>query len=293
MAARARRLTRRGLLTAAGLSAVSSGVLAGCDTSAPPRAASPHTGELRRVRYAEAHGSQFADLRLPARSPRGTVVLLHGGYWLPQYGLELMTPLARRLTELGFATWNVEYRRTGAGGGFPGTLTDVAAAVDRLQGPGLPTGLTEKVVLLGHSAGGHLAAWSASRTRGTPGGPPQLPLRGAISLSGVLNLTRAATDPRSSGPVTALMGGAPSARRRRYAVADPALLVPASCPVWAVHAESDTVVSADQSTSYVALARAAGGRAEAVAVPGDHFTLIDPTSSSFSTISTLLTRASS
>ena len=114
-----------------------------------------------------------------------TVVLLHGGYWLPQYGLDLMEPLADRFTELGFATWNVEYRRVGAGGGFPATLTDVAAAVDRLAGPGCRQGSPSRSSCVGHSAGGHLAAWAASRTDSDTGWCPEGPAeRGDLAVRG-------------------------------------------------------------------------------------------------------------
>jgi acetyl esterase/lipase len=269
-----------------------SAALLGCGAPTEAQKQAEKRGAKRaskRVRYGDEHGSQFADLRMPASDPKATVVLLHGGYWLPQYGLDLMNPLAVRFTELGYATWNVEYRRTGAGGGVPATLTDVAAAVDRLAGTGLPSGLTDTVILLGHSAGGHLAAWAASRTARTPGGATKVPLRGAVSLSGVLDLTLAAGDPRSSEPVTAFVGGTPAQVPERYAVADPARLVPPSCPVWAVQAADDDVVSAEQSTTYARLARAAGGRVEALTVPGDHFTLIDPTSEAFPTIRDLVT----
>ncbi len=280
-----RPLTRRGLLTSIGVS----GVLLGCGAqpeSATKPPAKPSGAE--RFRYGDENGVQFADLRMPRRKPLATVVLVHGGYWLPQYGLDLMDPLADRFTELGYATWNIEYRRVGAGGGFPATLSDVAAAVDRLAGTGLPAGITDQVVLLGHSAGGHLAAWAASRTDETPGGAPKVPLSGAISLSGVLQLTLAATDPRSSSPVTAFVGGTPDQVPDRYPVADPARLLPPSCPVWAVYAEDDDVVSPVQSTGYATLARQAGGRAEAVPVPGDHFTIIDPGSEDFATIQGLV-----
>lgn len=218
-----------------------------------------------------------------------TVVLLHGGYWLPQYGLELMEPLALRLTELGYATWNVEYRRTGAGGGFPTTLTDVAAAVDRLDGEDLPPGIADDVVLLGHSAGGQLAVWAASRSGATPGGEPRREPRGAISLAGVLDLVLAGS---RSEQVRAFMGSDPAESPASYALADPAQLVPARCPVWAVHAEDDLTVPPEQSASYVASARAAHGVVARVVVPGDHFSVIRPDSEAFPTVEKLVASAS-
>jgi acetyl esterase/lipase len=280
-------LSRRGLLAASGL-----GLLAGCGRTEPDQPATSKGQASKRFRYGDVHASQFADLRLPKGTAKATVVLLHGGYWLPGYGLDLMQPLAERFTELGYATWNVEYRLTGAGGGVPATLSDVATAVDRLAGAGLPAGIDEKVLLLGHSAGGQLAAWAASRTARTPGGKARVPLRGAISLSGVLNLELAATRPASTSQVTAFVGGSPTEVPEKYAVADPTLLVPASCPVWAVQAEDDQVVPGEQSSTYVTRAKAArkpgGATVERVLVPGDHFTLIDPGSAAFPTIRKLV-----
>ncbi len=230
---------------------------------------------------------------MPARDPRATLVLLHGGYWYPEYGLEQMYPMAMELTELGFATWNVEYRRTGDGGGFPNTLTDVAAAVDRLSGDGLPDGLADNVVLVGHSAGGHLAVWAASRNDRTPGGEPKVQPQGAISLAGILDLVRAGSVSGSSVPVSAFMGGSPTQAPEDYALADPARLVPAGCPVWAVHADRDETVPAKQSQSYVALARAAGATAHLAVVPGDHVDVIDPDAPCFPMIQGLILRAAS
>ena len=284
-------LSRRGLLAGTGLAAL----LAGCGTESgtvAPSADSPSASpaKARRFHYGE-DPEQYADLRMPSGTPLATVVLLHGGYWLPQYPAAQMDPMADRLTSLGLATWNVEYRRTGAGGGFPTTLTDVAAAIDLLGGSDVPEGLDRDVVLLGHSAGGHLAVWAASRRDSTPGGPSAVPIAGAISLSGVLDLSRAALEPGSSAPVQAFMGATPEEEPERYAQADPALLVPAGCPVWAVHAESDGVVPVEQSRGYVEAATAAGGKATFVAVPGDHTTIIDPAADSFPDVRRLLSDA--
>ena len=90
-----------------------------------------------RVAYGE-QPQQFADLYLPDGEPHGreaapVVVLIHGGFWRAQYELDLMSPLAEDLAQSGYAAWNIEYRRVGQpGGGWPGTLHDVAAAIDRL-----------------------------------------------------------------------------------------------------------------------------------------------------------------
>jgi acetyl esterase/lipase len=272
-------LSRRGLLaTAVG----AAGALAvGCGNAVSPAAGA------KRVRYGDDHDHQFADLRFPEGDPIGTLVLLHGGYWRPGYALDQLDPVAEVMTRAGWATWNVEYRPVGEGYGFPDPMTDVALAIDRLEQEDLAGG----VVVLGHSAGGQLAVWAASRTRHTPGGEPRVRPQGVVSLSGVLDLARAAYAPGSSTPVLQFAGGSPKDVPDHYAVSDPTLLVPASCPVWAVHAADDQVVPLVQATSYVARARAADAHAETVTVPGDHFSLIDPQAPSFPMIKGLVARA--
>ena len=264
------------------------GLLTACGRAPRTAEPSPAPSDVERLTYGE-DDSQVVDVRRPAagRDVLGTVVLLHGGYWLPEYGLDQLDPLAGRLTSLGWVTANVEYRRTGAGGGVPATLEDVAAALDLVTTEQLPG----PVVTLGHSAGGHLAVWAASRTAGTPGGAPRGELAGAVSLSGVLDLDLASGRNGSSGPVRAFTGGTPRSAPEAYAAADPTALVPASCPVWAVQAQDDQVVPLEQATAYVAAARAAGGAARRVLVPGDHFSIIDPGADSTAEVERLLRRA--
>jgi acetyl esterase/lipase len=271
-------LSRRALLGAGAGAAV----LAGCG-GVPERPPG-----VKRIHYGD-HEDQFVDLRRPRGKPIGTLVLLHGGYWRPGYHLDQLDAIANLMTRAGWATWNVEYRPIGEGSAWPDPMTDVAHALDRLD----DEGLASRVVLLGHSAGGQLAVWAASRNDRTPGGPPKVRPTGVVSLSGVLDLTRAASAPGSSDPVRAFVDGSPAQQPGRYAVSDPTLLVPAACPVWAVHAEADLVVPRVQATSYVARATAAGGHATVVTVPGDHFTLIDPRAPSWPTIRKLVDGARS
>lgn len=263
-------LSRRALLGLAGGSVL----LAACGTS--DLKASP----LPQIRYGTDHADQYGVLGLPTGTPRGLALLVHGGFWLDQYRADLMDPMAADLRKRGYATWNVEYRRVGNGGGYPATFADVAAAFDKVLDLGLPAGLPS--VALGHSAGGHLAVWAASRSSSTAGGAPRFKPDTTISLSGVLDLTAAADDGLGNGAAAALMG--PS----DYRQADPCTLVPARGTVVAVHAEDDQVVPAEQSRRYVQLAQTAGGRAEYRTVPGGHFDLIDPRTDAWKQISALL-----
>ena len=142
--------------------------LVGCTSDATTTSTSDQQEQhVARVEYGD-DPSQFVDLVVPAGDGAApVVVLLHGGFWSAQYGLDLMVPLAQDLQARGYATANVEYRRVGNGGGFPTTFDDVAAAVDALADVvDVPTGRAldlDRVAVVGHSAGGWLArAWAGA-----------------------------------------------------------------------------------------------------------------------------------
>ena len=85
-----------------------------------------------------AYGSdplQFGELRLPkGKGPHTVAVIIHGGCWLSDYDLRHVGSFGAALTDAGFATWSLEYRRVGnPGGGWPGTLQDVARGTDYLR----------------------------------------------------------------------------------------------------------------------------------------------------------------
>ena len=90
-----------------------------------------HVTEAVIHRYG-ADPAQFGELSLPDGRPLGTVVVLHGGFWGARYDLSLGRPLAADLAARGYAAWNLEYRRSGNGGGWPATFEDVAAGIDLL-----------------------------------------------------------------------------------------------------------------------------------------------------------------
>ena len=232
------------------------------------------------VRYGD-HPDQVANLHAPAAGggPWPVVVLLHGGFWRDGWDRTLMTPLAHDLAARGFLAWNVEYRRVGQdGGGWPGTLADVAAAVDALVD--VPDADVSRVAAVGHSAGGQLALWLAARNRlpaEAPGARPRVRLRLAVSLAGVADLIRGAEEGLGDGACETFLGGSPAEVPERYAFASPAALVPLGVPQQLVHGRLDDVVPPSQSAAYAAAARAAGDAVELVEVDGaDHFAVIDP-----------------
>lgn len=223
--------------------------------------------------------SQFGELYRPTGTAHaGTVVVIHGGFWRSAYDLALGAPLAADLTARGFTAWNLEYRRVGNGGGWPGTLADVAAGIDLLATLDVDIA---RVVAVGHSAGGQLAVWAASRSTlpaTAPGATPRVPVTGVVSQAGVLDLVTAADTGVGGTAVADFLGGSPTQLPQRYAVADPIRQLPLAAPVLCLHSRADRAVPFAQSSAFVAAATAAGGTATLRETEGDHHTLIDPTS---------------
>jgi acetyl esterase/lipase len=214
---------------------------------------------IETIRYGD-DPSQLVELSRPRGTARGVVVVIHGGFWKAAYDLSLGRPLAADLVGRGWAALNVEYRRVGNGGGVPATLDDVRAAIATLDDSGLDR---STVVTLGHSAGGHLAAWAGHAVD---------PVTHVIAQAGVLDLVAGDRDGLGGGAVRAFLGHPAGPGD---AEVDPRQQLPLDVPVWCVHARDDDTVPFSQSEEYVAAATAAGARAELVEVPGGHFEVID------------------
>jgi pimeloyl-ACP methyl ester carboxylesterase len=189
-----------------------------------------------------------------------------------------MTDICVDLAAHGLAAWNVEYRRVGAGGGWPDTFDDLAACIDLLAKLDAPLDL-EHVVSVGHSAGGQLAFWAAARQTlpaDAPGGAPRVRIAAAVSQAGVLDLTLAAGLVPSSTPTRALLGD-PAKNYERYVLASPRERLPLGIPQLVLHGDRDDTVSMRIATSYAAAARAAGDPCELLVLTHTgHFEHVEP-----------------
>ncbi|HUB75115.1 MAG TPA: alpha/beta hydrolase [Solirubrobacteraceae bacterium] len=242
------------------------------------------------------HPSQVADLHLPrGAGPHPVAVVLHGGAWRARVGRAAMRGVVGELVRAGWAVWNVEYRRVGEGGGWPHTFADVADAVDHLRRLDAPLEL-DAVSAIGHSAGGHLALWAASRARlpaGSVGAQPAVSLVRAVAQAGVCDLG-GAYERWHGGAVGELMGGSPQQLPERYAVADPLALAPAPAPVLLVHGAIDRVVPIELARRYAAASRAHGGEVELIEIEGaagGHRRHVNPRSAAWRAAAAWLERA--
>lgn len=208
---------------------------------------------------------------------RTLVIALHGGFWRARYGLEHLRPFCAALASEGYAVASLEYRRLGeAGAGWPGTLEDVESALASVAERAATLHLSG-AVLVGHSAGGQLALWAASRRAASFRG--RLPLLGVVALAAVSDLVEASRLNLSGGVVCEFLGGPPEQVPTRYREASPVELLPLGVPTVLVHGTADEDVPYALSPAYVTRARAAGDEARLVTLDGGgHFDVIEPES---------------
>jgi acetyl esterase/lipase len=191
--------------------------------------------------------SQFGEL-----TGEGPVaVLIHGGFWRDRYDLRLEDALVADLAARGWAAWNIEYRRLGSGGGVPETLDDVAAAIDFLAELDVDR---SKVVAIGHSAGGHLAAWAATRE------DPRVAVTAVVAQAGVLDTRRAFELGLSDGVA------------RHFLDASPIERLPLGVPALLTHGGRDEIVPLEISQRFAE----ASGATLIVEPEEDHFGHLDP-----------------
>ena len=249
------------------------------------------TFNVSRLAYGD-EPLQFGDLYTPPGTElRPVVILIHGGFWRAAYGLSLMAGLAQDMAQRGFAVWNIEYRRVGdAGGGWPNTLLDVARATDHLRALQQSYSLDlQRVIPVGHSAGGHLALWLGARHKliGSdllPTSAMPQPIKGAVSLAGAMDLEHVWQLHLGDDAARELLGGDPTTVPKRYMAASPAAQLPLGIPQALIHGTEDDRVPLIVSQVYAAKARAVGDPITLIELPGaDHFVLIDPASTAWAT----------
>jgi acetyl esterase/lipase len=267
---------------------LSAGTLSNAQLLRPQDVANlPSSPADHRIRYG-SDPLQFADLRLPKTGgPHPVAVVIHGGCWITNFAdLQIMAAMSDALTKSGVATWNIEYRRVDSpGGGWPGSFLDIANAVDHLRKLANPYRLDlKRVIVLGHSAGGHLALWAAARHR-LPGSSPlfkadALRLHGAINIAGPGNLkSMLPLQQRVCGdaPITKLVGGSPDEVAERYRDASPAEMLPLGIEQILITGTKDRAVPPELGKEYEEAARRKGDKVRMIDVEGaGHFEVIAP-----------------
>ncbi|MEZ0493131.1 alpha/beta hydrolase [Kineococcus sp. TBRC 1896] len=242
------------------------------------------TSPATRVDYGP-DPDQHAHLRLPdpdvhGPGPHPLAVLVHGGYWRSRWEADTLHAAATDLTTRGFATWNLEYRRPDRHG-WDATTADVAAGYAALAD--LPGPLDRaRLVTLGHSAGGQLVG---RLTADLPAaGKPAL----TVSLAGCLDLHSIHARALSEHAVAGALGGTPAQLPDVYAASSPLARLPLGAPVAVVCCRGDDPDLLDASRRFAAAARSAGDEVHVVEDEGDHFSVVDPSSTVWAAVVDLL-----
>jgi len=247
-----------------------------------------------RIEYGQGE-EHYGELWLPTDGPAPfpLVIMIHGGCWQSAIpGTILQDQINADLRARGYAVWNLTYPRIGhETGAYPGTFASVGAAVDhvRVLADDYPIDLSRTVVM-GHSAGGHLAAWAAGRTRIETGplasSDPFQP-RAVITLAGINDLDHYRTDGpgRCGEPATvdALLTGHPGPAI--YADTSPAALLPLGVEQIVISGALDPIVPPHFGVAYAAAAQQAGDPVTEITLDdAGHFELIDPTAPAWAVI---------
>lgn len=231
-----------------------------------------------RIRYGD--GPQHtAELRLPpGEGPHPVAIVVHGGCWVAEMGGTGMQGFAEMLRKRGIATYDIDYRRVGhEGGGWPGTFEDVRAGVDHLPEIAAQHRLDlSRVTVVGHSAGAHLALWTAARAKlADPwqAKPGAMTIHSAVAIDGPGTLApMIGIDQMVCGKpvIVPLMGGTPGEQPDRYRIATPADHLPLGVRQLQVKGELGQFMD-----GYVAAAKAAGDEVLVLAPPkANHFDIV-------------------
>ena len=186
---------------------------------------------------------QYGLLWLPENFPPAQkaplIVFIHGGCWLNAYDIQHSYPLTAALAQAGYAVWSLEYRRTGdAGGAWPGSFDDIRQGIAFASTlKNYPVDL-ERIVIMGHSAGGHLALLAASESQEIAG------VIGLAAITNIIEYSRGENDCQTAS--VDFMGGDYESNPIAYKAANPANK-PLHDKTILLHGDSDSIVPLGQS----------------------------------------------
>jgi 3-dehydroquinate dehydratase-2 len=217
------------------------------------------------------------DLRVPTGTgPHPVALLIHGGFWGDIWKRDLMDPMAVALTQLGWATVNIEYTR--GHGSYGSAVADVEAAAQWIRHNAATHQLdAERIVAIGHSAGGFLALVLAERSS---------TIAAAVPLAAVSSLTAISESRPDDDPAALLLGATRTDAPRLWDQAE--LTGEPGVPVHMLHGDKDDTVPAAHSKAYESLG---GVDTTVTIVEGiNHMDVIKPCGDSWQGLVTALER---
>lgn len=228
-----------------------------------------------RIAYG-AEPNQFLDFWQPqaeGKELRGAIVMIHGGFWRARYDLTHASHACAALARAGMAVASLEYRRVGhLGGGWPNTFDDV---IDGFKAACAHFDHSAHVVLLGHSAGGHLALRLAGEKHA---------MRGVIALSPVACLDLGYKLHLSHDAVSEFLGGGQEQTPAVYEAACPSRHA-LKTPAVVLHGALDETVPLSLSRCFLERRASDRENVRLVEIAGaQHMDLVDPESAAWATV---------
>jgi len=241
-----------------------------------------------RIPYGE-NPLQYGHLRLPeGQGPHPVIAFIHGGCWLAAYDIGHVGLLEQAFAGAGYAVWSLEYRRVGNdGGGWPGTFLDIAQGVDQLRALAQEYPLDlDRVIASGHSAGGQLALWVATRPRIPESSElysaRPLPIHGVLALAPAADLETLQAEAVCGGVVDGLMGGSPESIPEHYEAASPMRLIPIDVPQRIVIGAHDRAWAPGGREYFGRASTMDGAQVHLMEAPeSGHFEMVIPTTSTW------------
>jgi acetyl esterase/lipase len=225
--------------------------------------------EVRQPTRSDSYGNgneQVIDFYLPEKVSKPLIVLIHGGFWRPEYDRKHLSPLAEALAHAGWPVALIEYRRII--GNPDAMVQDVFNAIAKL------TEDFDSIILVGHSAGGHLALLAGNK----------FPAIGLIALAPITDLIQAEELDLDEGAVSDFLG-TPAKMRSDL---DPLNLPALDMRALLIHGSADIRVPIGFSRAYVEKTAIESTNLLELQDVG-HFELIHPRSAIFSQICRELT----
>ncbi|WP_026969868.1 alpha/beta hydrolase [Algoriphagus terrigena] len=224
------------------------------------------------------------DIYLPANATGKLplVIWVHGGGWLSndKYAdMGYMKETIKELMNKGYALASIDYRFS-TQATFPAQMLDCNAAISYLVDNAEKYGLaTDRMALMGFSAGGHLASMVGLSNNNdveefyNPGTNRKFSFKAVVDFYGPADLTLFPGAIDSKSPEALLIGAAPLDRPDLAKVASPVSYVDEKDPPFLIiHGEKDDLVSPTQSHLLNSWLQVKGVPTELIVVKGaPHF----------------------
>lgn len=241
--------------------------------------------EVRNIPYITRPGTPAnltsLDLHLPdtkPAKPQPVFILIHGGGWSvgDKRNQTFVEPKTTWLKSQGFAVASINYRLSPAVS-HPAHEEDVCAAIAWVQkNIAEHGGDPERIYLLGHSAGAHLAALAAiDQARLKAAGVDPKVIKGVVLLDGAgYDIPKQIPAAQRIGPLATMYRDAFTLDAKVQIDASPALKPIKNPPPFLICHVAWRTDSGEQSNLLAAALRKAGGTATVVSVPGkSHMTI--------------------